>query len=158
MKKFLTIVGLSLLVLSCGSSKDESTKYNRAEETPLKGNWVVDNVEYSQDKIKVKAFGIADAQCFKGSVWSLVPNNHTGSMEEGIGNSDCPNVSTDFTWYVDPNDTFYLKPVGEGDKAKDVKDGYIFKLNRTSDTSFSLVQTANLDGTPVYISYNFLKQ
>ncbi len=140
---------------SCSSS---SVKYNRAEETPLKGVWIVQEVDYSQDKIKVTAFGVADAQCFKGSVWTLVPNNHTGKMIEGVANSDCATINSNFTWYIDENDTFTLKPVGDGMKAKDVDSGYLFKVNRTSDTSFNLVQTAYLDGSPVYITYNFIKQ
>ncbi len=156
--KNIFILGVVLITLaSCGSSKNY--KYNRDEETPLKGTWVVQDVQYSEDDIKVTAFGVADAQCFKGSVWTLVPNNHTGKMIAGATKpSDCPMIDTNFTWYIDENDTFNLKPLSGGMKAKDVKSGYVFKINRTSDNNFTLLQSAALDGSPVYITYNFIKQ
>ncbi len=156
MKNTFILFCLGLMLLSCGSSN--SYKYNREEESKLKGVWIVQNVEYSQDKIKVKAFGVADAQCFKGSVWTLVPNNHTGEITEGASNTDCPFIDKDVTWYIDSNDTFTLKVVNPDEKAKDVKDGYVFKYNGTSENSFQLIQSAALEGKPVYITYNFIKQ
>ncbi len=156
MKNTIILLGLTLVLLSCGSSS--SYKYNYEEESKLKGVWIVQNVEYSMDKIKVTAFGVADAQCFKGSVWTLIPNNHTGKITEGASNSDCPYINTDLTWYIDSNDTFNTKVISPGEKAKDVKDGFQFKYNRTSENSFQIIQSAALDGQPIYITYNFIKQ
>ncbi len=156
MKNILILTSVLLMLISCGSSNNY--KYNREEETPLKGTWVVQDVKYSEDDVKVTAFGIADAQCFVSSAWTFVPNNHTGKMIAGASNNDCPTVDTDYTWYIDANDVFHLKPISGGMKAKNVKDGYLFKIHMDGENNFTLLQTANLDGSPVYITYNFVKQ
>lgn len=149
MKKFVLISLVIFALYSCKST------YNRAEESPLKGEWMVSNVTYSQTGIKVKSFDLADAQCFKNSTWNFVPNNHTGNFTLNGGGS-CPTLSENITWYIDNNNQFNMKFVNN-EKAKNVADGYNLNYVAVSETSFQLIQNASLEGKPIQIKYEFSK-
>lgn len=150
MKKIILLLIVSYMLLSCKAT------YNRAEETPLKGSWTVTSVNYSEKNIRVKAFNFADAQCFVNSVWSFIPNNHTGNVAI-YQTKDCPAAESNITWFIDQNQNFNVKIVGSGEKAKNVYDGYILSLANQTENSFNLIQSASLEGKPVQITYVFSK-
>ena len=93
MKKFLFAGVMALFAISCSSVKQaETAQTQRSEVLKLKGDWQITSVNYEKG-YKIKPFDEgADAQCFVGSQWKLVPNNYTGSYTINGGDS-CPTVT-----------------------------------------------------------------
>src|SRR5690554_7449130 len=77
MKKVLALGVLSLAMFSCKTAT--STKNDVATQIKLKGEWTLVDVNYSAG-YKVTSFDVADANCFEGSQWKLIPNNNSGTV------------------------------------------------------------------------------
>ena len=92
--KNLIIAGFvgAMLTVSCSGVKNAATyQTNRAEFLKMKGDFEITSVDYDKN-FKVKPFDEgADAQCFVGSHWRLIPNNYSGSYTLN-GGGDCPSV------------------------------------------------------------------
>ena len=155
MKNFLLagIVGAALSV-SCSTAK--TAQNNRAEFLKLKGDWQITSVNYDHN-YKVKPFDEgADAQCWVGSQWKLVPNNWTGSYSIN-GSGDCPSVTQPIKFEVVNGTQFQFKKIADGTKAKQNLAGYTLNLLSQGETSFSLEQNIPSGGENVRIVYNFEK-
>ncbi|MDL1913644.1 MAG: hypothetical protein FDW93_03860 [Bergeyella sp.] len=139
---------------SAGSAK--SSQSNRVNFHKLKGTWQITSVDYGKD-FKVKPFDEgADAQCFVGSEWKLVPNNYSGSYSlNGVG--DCPAVFQPIKFEVVNGSEFKFKKIATGTKAKQNLVGYSLSLSGQSDASFSLVQNVTSNAGNVRIIYNFAR-
>lgn len=147
------ILGAALTV-SCSTAK--TAQSNKAEFLHLKGNWQVTSVDYDNN-FKVKPFDEnADAQCFVGSQWKLIPNNYSGSYTIN-GGGDCPTVMQPIKFEVVNGNEFKFKKLVEGSKAKAVTEGYSLNLISQTDQNFSLEQNIPSDGENVRIVYNFSK-
>lgn len=154
--KNLLLTGFAgmLLTVSCSTAKTAQT--NRAEFLKLKGNWEISSVDYDKN-YSVKPFDEgADAQCWVGSQWKLVPNNWTGSYTINGGN-DCPSVSQPIKFEVLNGNQFQFKKIEEGTKAKQNTMGYQLTLVDQSEDSFTLEQNVASGGENVKIHYNFQK-
>lgn len=151
MKKILLagIIGAGLTV-SCSTAK--TAQANRAEFLKLKGDWQITSVDYDSN-YKVKPFDEgADAQCWVGSNWKLVPNNYTGTYTLN-GGGDCPSVTQPIKFEVVNGTQFQFKKIADGTKAKKNLSGYTLSLVSQTDTNFSLQDTSS----GVTITYNFQK-
>lgn len=145
------IIGAAMTV-SCSTAK--TAQANRAEFMNLKGDWEITSVNYDNN-YKVKPFDEnADAQCFVGSHWTLVPNNWTGTYMIN-GGADCPSVIQPIKFEVVNGTEFKFKKLVEGSKAKEVVSGYSLNLINQTDHQFSLEQNVPADGQNVRIVYNF---
>ena len=161
MKKlfFLGLIGSSLFVTSCASKGGVSAgeaQTLRSEVMKLKGQWDISNIDYNKE-YSVKPFdeGVV-ISCFVGSSWTLTPNNYTGSYHIH-GNDACPEKTQAITFSVDKNNVVSIKKVGEGEKAKQVSQGYKLLLENPTATTFTLVQSVSADGKPMDIRYNFVR-
>lgn len=117
----------------------------------LKGEWILENVQYSAT-YKISPFYIADAKCFENSEWKFVSNNNTGTLSlnpTGV----CPDFSTNFVWNIKNNGNFNLKFIGE-QKAKEVTTGFTLKIDAITESSFKLID--NSTETP--ITYTFRRK
>lgn len=147
------IVGAALTV-SCSTAK--TAQSNRAEFLQLKGDWQITSVDYDKN-FSVKPFDEgADAQCFVGSTWKLVPNNYTGNYTLN-GGGNCPSVMQPIKFEVVNGNEFKFKKLIEGSKAKAVTAGYSLNLVSQTADSFSLEQNIPSTGENVRIVYNFSK-
>lgn len=145
------IVGAALTV-SCSTAKTAQT--NRADFLQLKGDWQITSVNYDQN-FKVKPFDEgADAQCFVGSHWRLIPNNWTGSYTID-GRGACPSVIQPIKFEVVGGNQFRFKKMLEGSKAKAVTEGYSLNLVSQTTDQFTLEQNVPSGGENVRILYNF---
>ena len=143
-------VGAALTV-SCSTAK--TAQQDRAEFLKLKGDWEITSVNYDKN-FKVKPFDEgADAQCFVGSHWRLIPNNWSGSYTM-TGKGKCPSVIQPIKFEVKGN-TFQFKKMLEGSKAKAVTEGYTLNLVSQTADQFSLEQNIPLQGENVRVIYNF---
>lgn len=156
MKKVLLtgIVG-TLIAVSCSSAKQ--ALHTRAEVMKLKGSWEITSVDYDK-QYKIKPFDEgADAKCFVGSQWNLIPNNNTGSFTLP-GGGDCPSVSRAIKFDVSSSNQFSFKKIDAGQKAKSVIAGYVLDFQSQSPTSFTLVQNVPFEGKIIKVNYNFTKK
>lgn len=147
------IVGAALTV-SCSTAK--TAQSNKAEFLKLKGDWQITSVDYDKN-FSVKPFDEgADAQCFVGSTWKLVPNNYSGNYTVN-GGGNCPSVVQPIKFEVVNGNEFKFKKLIEGSKAKAVTTGYSLNLVSQTAESFSLEQNIPSSGENVRIIYNFSK-
>ena len=156
MKKILLagILGTTFLV-SCSTAKQAQA--SRADFYKLKGNWEVTSVDYEKG-YKIKPFDEgADAQCFVGSQWNLIPNNNTGSYSLS-GGGDCPTVTRAIKFDVSKDKEFSFKVIDAGVKAKNVTAGYVLDFQNQTPTSFTLVQNVPFEGKILKVYYNFTKK
>lgn len=156
MKKLLLTSFTSVLLLaSCNAVKmADNAQENRKEYLAMKGDWQVVSIDYDRN-LKIKPFdeGV-DAQCFVGSHWRLIPNNHTGAYTlSGAGN--CPELTRPIKFEVVDGNTFQFKKIYEGEKAKNVSQGYKVDLISQTTDQFSLRQSIPFEGEFVTIVYNF---
>ncbi len=156
MKKILLagILGTTFLV-SCSTAKQAQA--SRDDFYKLKGNWEVTSVDYEKG-YKIKPFDEgADAQCFVGSQWNLIPNNNTGSYSLS-GGGDCPTVTRAIKFDVNSEKQFSFKVIDAGVKAKNVTAGYVFDFQNQTPTTFTLVQNVPFEGKILKVYYNFTKK
>lgn len=156
MKRILTLLVFSALVLSCGTPKTV-----RESRKVIKGYWSLDDISYSEKgTFNVQIFNDTSAECFEGTSWRFIPNNNTGTYE--VQNGDCPTGTRNFIFdiqAVDQNTGLYdflLKPTDEKHKsATDI--GFRLHLDQLTDTSMKWKQTVSLEGEPFTIFMNFSK-
>lgn len=142
------------LTVSCSTAK--TAQSNRAEFLQLKGDWQITSVDYDKN-FSVKPFDEgADAQCFVGSQWKLIPNNYSGSYTLN-GGGDCPSVMQPIKFEVVNGNEFKFKKLMEGTKAKAVTSGYSLNLVSQTANTFSLEQNIPANGQNVRVVYNFSK-
>ena len=147
------ILGAGILA-SCSTAK--TAQANRAEFLKLKGDWEITRVDYDK-AYRVKPFDEgADAQCFVGSNWRLIPNNYSGSYVLNGGGS-CPSVTQPIKFEVVNGNEFKFKKMLEGSKAKSVTVGYSLNLISQTTDSFSLEQNIPSNGENVRVVYNFAR-
>lgn len=151
--KNLIVFALSLVLFSCGATKNVKTK-----EKIIKGNWTLNKIVYSKTgDYKVTLFEDATKECFEGSSWKFVPNNNTGMY--AINNINCVSGERDFIFVVQEIDVasgyydFLLKP-----KNSENKEGFRLQLTELSETTMQWKQYLNVDGTQFIINMNFTKQ
>ena len=150
----LTAVAGSAICLSCATAK--TAQQNRVDYLQLKGNWQITSVDYDKS-FAIRPFNEnADAQCFVGSQWNLIPNNYTGSHTLN-GGGTCPTVTQPIKFEVLNGNQFQFKKLVEGTKAKQVTSGYTLTLANRTENSFSLEQDVPFEGQIVKVIYNFVK-
>ncbi|MCW1963149.1 lipocalin family protein [Chryseobacterium viscerum] len=157
MKKLLLagMLGTSLFAVSCSSVNKAATSQNqRADFLKMKGDWQIVSIDYEKG-YKIKPFDEgADAQCFVGSHWRLIPNNWTGAYTLN-GGGDCPAITQPIKFEVKDGNTFMFKKIAAGTKAKQNSVGYsLTMINQTTD-QFSLEQDVPFEGGNVKVVYNF---
>lgn len=156
MKKLLLLL-VSISVLSCGASKTV-----RASKKVLKGNWVLNNISYSEaGTYNVTLLDDASKACFEGSAWQFIPNNNTGVYN--IGDVGCQTGERHFVFTIDEVNAetglydFLLKPTNEKHKSETNK-GFRLSLTSLSESMMQWQQTLMVEGKPFTITMNFTKQ
>lgn len=159
MNKFLLLLTLSVLLLTCKSSAPTtgtSSKIDRTSQSGLKGNWQITSVSFSgSDYIKVNVFQIADSKCFIGSTWTFVPNNNKGSMS--LNQADCTAFSSPIVWSINKEGMFGLKIVEPGVKSKKVTQGFLLRVVNQTKTTFQLIDAITVGGQNRDVVYQFEK-
>ena len=122
----------------------------------LKGDWQIASVNYEKG-YKIKPFDEgADAQCFVGSEWKLVPNNYTGNYTIN-GTDSCPSVTQPIKFEITKNNEFKFKKINTDVKAKNVVSGYVLEFEKQDTNSFTLVQNVAFEGKILKVYYNFVR-
>ena len=103
--KNILLTGILGAAISISCSTAKTAQANRAEFLQLKGDWQITSIDYDKN-YNVRPFDEgADAQCFVGSHWRLIPNNWSGSYTLDGGGA-CPSVIQPIKFEVveKPND------------------------------------------------------
>jgi len=161
MKKY--IIHIISIVLVLGSCKPHQEAI-AAKELLLKGEWSLDKVSYTRDGIfEVTLFNDATAECFTGSTWSFIPNNHTGSYT--VNPDVCSQTGKrNFRFTVFKSDTdgayaFMFKHIDS--KKKDIREdnqGYRMALKKLEENTMTLIQMTTVEGKPFGIVMDFNKK
>lgn len=152
--KNLLIAAISGAVISISCSSAQTSYKNRTEFLKLKGDWEITSINYDKN-YKIKPFDEgADAQCWVGSQWKLIPNNWTGIYSINQG-GDCPTTTQKIIFTNPDGFTIQFKKIIEGTKAKQNTSGYSLNLINQAENQFSLEQNIPSGGENVKIIYNF---
>ncbi|SIS70698.1 Lipocalin-like domain-containing protein [Zobellia uliginosa] len=158
-KNSVLMLALALVVASCSLSKEV-----REQRKTINGTWLLEDVGYEGDggSFKSMLFNDANGFCFEGSKWSFLENNSTGSYTIPTSNSICPGGARNIRWSVleneNGNDKLQFKFIDEKKKDLYGRTGYRLEILSLSDSQMRLKSDVNVDGSPVSVIYNFVKQ
>jgi hypothetical protein len=159
MKRILVIAAIlcsSLMVLqSCSSTKSGVSTVSRGK---VSGNWVLNNITFEGiPSVAVKGlFGEPSYNCFVGSTWNLT-NSGNGSYTLPGGAGCTTGTQTIFWSATTADQTFQFKKLYEGDKAKNVSDGYRLVLFSGTGDNLVLKSPIEYGSTTAYVVLNFSK-
>ncbi len=156
MKKGLILLVLTVVFIGCKPKQNVTNpRLDISSQVLVKGTWTISSVTYpGSDYIKVTSFDIADSKCFVGSSWKFISNNNKGEMV--LNNSSCTAFSSPITWFINDDGYFVMKIINET-KAKKVSEGYILTVANQTETSFQLIDKANVGGKSIEVVYQFQK-
>ncbi|AMP98622.1 hypothetical protein AY601_1709 [Pedobacter cryoconitis] len=160
MKRILFIAAIlcsSLMVLQGCSPKGASAGAS-LKRGNVSGNWVLNDVTFDGvPAMNVKSlFSEASYKCFIGSTWKLTNSGNGSYMLPGT--TDCPARTQSIFWSVSTADqTFQFKKLYEGDKAKNVTEGYRLILSEATGDRLVLKSPVDYGKNPAYIILNFTK-
>jgi hypothetical protein len=161
LKQIIPFLAGALLAVSCSSTKNATSIPNREG---IKGSWVLNTVTYdglsSGEKVRLTLLDEGNEACLTGSTWVL-PNNGYGSYTITSSGSGCTAGQRNIVWsYQTSGDQaiFQYKKLEGGVKAKDIADGYRFKILSVDNSSMRLQSEVSFEGKPLYINYSFSKQ
>lgn len=158
MKRIFLIAALfctSLIVLQSCSPKT-TTGTIAAKRGDVSGNWVLNDITFDGiPEIAVKSFlGESSYKCFVGSTWSLT-NSGNGSYSLPTSTTCAAKTQTIFWSVSTADETFQFKKLYEGDKAKNVTDGYRLMLASADKTNMVIKSPIEYGNRTAYIVLNF---
>ncbi|HEX7848065.1 MAG TPA: hypothetical protein VF476_19840, partial [Chitinophagaceae bacterium] len=110
--------------------------------------------------LKISLLDEGAENCLKGSTWVL-PNNGYGSYTIASGKTGCTAGERKIVWsYRQENDrtVFQYKRLVDDVKAKNIEEGYRFKIMSGSSSHLTLQSEVNFEGRPFYITYYFIRK
>ena len=150
-----------VILASCSSSKKAGTTVSR---DAVKGTWTLTNITYeglaTSEKLKLTLLDEGYEACLTESVW-VFPNNGYGSYTISKSQAGCIPGQKNIVWsYRKEGDQaiFQYKKLEGGVKAKDIQEGYRFKILSASENSLVLQSEISYLGKPVFINYSFSKR
>lgn len=153
----VVLFAIFLLVTSCNNSKVVADN-----EKLMRGDWTISNVSVdgiNQSYVNITVFDEAKTQCYVGSAWHLVQNNASGNYTVNAG-GDCPSGTTKIKWFITEEGGQYyfnFKKVYEGERPKNVVDGYKMRVASNTGSTIVLVQDLMFEGKPISVNYTFQK-
>lgn len=160
MKNIILAIALafaSLTVLeSCSPKTTSGTSVARRGD--VTGNWILNNISFDgiPDVAVRGLFGENSYKCFVGSTWNLT-NSGNGSYNLPSSATCAAKTQTIFWSVSTADETFQFKKLYEGDKAKNVAEGYRLVLASADDNMMTLKSPVEYGGRTAYIVLNFVK-
>ncbi|WEK21112.1 MAG: lipocalin family protein [Candidatus Pedobacter colombiensis] len=158
MKKIFLIAAIfcsAIVVLQSCSPKGAATT-QPVRRGDITGNWILNDITFDgvpQASVK-SLFGESSYKCFVGSAWRLT-NSGNGSYTLG---SECGSKMQTIYWSASPkDDTFQFKKLYEGDKAKNVTEGYRMLIASANGDTMVIKTPVDYGNRTAYIVLNFNK-
>ena len=160
MKKLLLIAALafSAMITLDSCSPKTTTGTVAAKRGDVSGNWVLTTITFENiPEIAVKSFlGENSYICFIGSTWKLT-NSGNGTYALPASTS-CDAKTQNIFWSVSTADeTFQFKKINEGEKPKNVTDGYRLMLSAANDNNMVIKSPIEYGSGSAYVVLNFTK-
>lgn len=161
MKRILVIAAIlcsSLMILQSCSSTKSTTAGASLRRGNVSGTWVLNDISFEGvPAANVKSlFSEASYKCFIGSTWTLTNSGNGSYLLPGT--VDCPTRTQSIFWSVSTADeTFQFKKLYEGDKAKNVTEGYRLVLSSATGDNLVLKSPVEYGSGPANIVLNFSK-
>lgn len=160
MKRILLIASIAfgLLITLDGCSPKTTTSTVTAKRGDVTGNWVLTTITFENiPEIAVKSFlGENSYKCFIGSTWKLT-NSGNGSYELP-SSASCEAKTQKIFWSVSTADeTFQFKKINEGEKPKNITDGYRLMLSSASNENMVIKSPIQYGSGSAYVVLNFMK-
>ncbi len=160
MKRILLIAALAFGVLvtldSCSPKTTSGTV--AVKRGDVSGNWVLSNITFENiPEIAVKSFlGENSYKCFIGSTWNLTGSgNGTYNLP---ASTSCEAKTQNIFWSVSTADeTFQFKKINEGEKPKNITDGYRLMLSSASNSNMVIKSPIEYGNGSAYVVLNFTK-
>lgn len=150
----LLIAAVAFVFSSCSSTK--GTTASPAARSKFTGKWVIGSITYEGlvEGAVQNVFDQSRPAAFRGSTWDLT-NSGNGMYTLNDGTSQT------IFWSVNNsnpnNQIFQFKKIYQGDKPKNVADGYqLYVANNTGD-SMTLRSPIAVGNSTAYIIYQFTK-
>ena len=153
----IALVCSVLMVLQSCSPKTTSGTVV-AKRGNVTGDWVLNTITFEGiPEIAVKSFlGENSYQCFIGSTWHLT-NSGNGSYTLPTS-STCTARTQNIFWSVSTADeTFQFKKINEGEKPKNITDGYRLMLASASNEMMVIKSPIQYGNGSAYVVLNFTK-
>ncbi len=151
----LALLTLAIVVSACSSTR--STTSSHVPRDRFVNTWVCNTVTYEGGLLPSAvqaAFDQAPPSAFVGSVWKLT-NSGNGMYTLSNGTSQSIFWST----YEGPAGTqFQFKKIYEGEKAKNVAEGYRLDVGSATGNSLVLKTPVAIGAQTGYVVYTFSKQ
>ena len=160
MKRIFLIAALicsSLIVLQSCAPKT-TTGAVAVKRGNVSGNWILNNITFEGiPDVAVKSFlGESSYKCFVNSTWNLT-NSGNGSYSLPGGDA-CAAKTQNIFWSVNASEgTFQFKKLFEGDKAKNVTEGYVLTLGASDGNTLIIKSPISYSGKTAYVVLNFTK-
>jgi hypothetical protein len=160
MKRIFLIAAIlcsSLMVLQSCSPKGAATT-QPLKRGNITGNWVLNDITFEgipQSSVK-SLFGEGSYTCFVGSTWRLT-NSGNGSYALPGGTGCAAKTQTIFWSASTKEDTFQFKKLYEGDKAKNVTEGYRMLVSSATGEAMVIKTPVEYGSGTAYIVLNFAK-
>jgi len=161
MKRVFLIAALicsAIIVLQSCSPKTTTGGVPTAKRGDVTGNWILTDVTFDGiPDIAVKSFlGESSYKCFVNSTWNLT-NSGNGSYSLP-GGDVCAAKTQNIFWSVNAAEgTFQFKKLFEGDKAKNVTEGYVLTLGASDGNTLIIKSPISYSGKTAYVVLNFTK-
>lgn len=158
LKTSLAILALAFAFTSCSTTKNASsgTSAMSVSRGKFVGTWNLTNVNYDGllPNAVTNAFDQAPPSAFVNSVWKLT-NSGNGIYTLANGQSQ----TIFWSVYNEPgsNTQFQFKKIYEGDKAKNVQEGYRLSIANINDATMTLQSPIAVGNGTGYVIYTFTK-
>lgn len=160
MKRIILIAAFAItsLIIFDSCSPKTTTGTIAAKRGDVSGNWVLTTISFENiPEIAVKSFlGENSYKCFIGSTWNLT-NSGNGSYDLPMS-TNCEAKTQPIFWSVSTADeTFQFKKVNEGEKPKNIRDGYRLMLSSASSSNMVIKSPIEYGSGSAYVVLNFTK-
>lgn len=158
MKKIFQILLPVLAVVSIFSACSVPAAMTGASRARFVGTWTLNSVNYDGGLVKgsvQNVFDQAAPEAFVGSTWQLT-NSGNGIYTLNNGTSQTIFWSL-FKDNVSGNTMFQFKKIYQGDKPKNVADGYRMVINDNDGNMMTLKSPVEFGGKTGYVVYSFTK-
>jgi hypothetical protein len=160
MKKILEIILMSVVIgltVTACSTQNAATGTANVGRGKFTGTWTLNNVSYDGlvENAVSNVFDEARPSAFVGSTWKLT-NSGNGMYTLPSGTSQTIFWSVNNTG---PNgQMFQFKKIFEGDKAKNVQQGYQLLVSSNNGSNMVLRSPVSIGNGTGYVVYTFSKQ
>lgn len=148
-----SVLALTFILQACSTTKSLVGTANGH----INGNWVLTNVSYQGilPGAVQEVFNQAPPAAFVNSTWQL---SNSGNGMYTLTNGTSQTIFWSYNDQDKSNPIFQFKKIYQGDKAKNVTEGYQLNVVQVDASNMTLKSAVNVGGSTAYIVYTFNKQ